>query len=449
MFGFPSTMRVDFVGATALHPELTCTRGSAAWYFDSALQLASVSGNTPRLGAYDFELGTPLGILIEARAITNVCLHCRDLTITHQLAVSSISGAFIDGEAVTSTGGGAGNYIAAESSASIYAMRGGSGTFSGTLTGTQSGATATIGTVTVCWTPTNLTAAKDRTGLDNVASSASSITATGANGTILLARTIASTAYITAAYVKRITGTGGVDMTCDGGTTWTAIDVDTVVSPTGWALVRIPKQTLANPSFGFRLQTSGDAIAVDLVGGNSGFLANQNVICSPILTTTASVTKAADAVLFADIDWFNALEGSWRARCSVPGDPTGASVMPALTFSDATNNNRITCGALDGSGKGGVGIVTGAATQVSLTPGPAYAGGPRVVTVSYKLNFTNAGSDGQKATRDTACTMPAVTQCNLGSLGAGGQQFFGGLELFEYWPRARADGWVIAGSKVS
>lgn len=139
------------------------------------------------------------------------------------------------------------------------------------------------------WTKTNVTAVKDQTGIDGVANSASKITASAGNGTVTQSITLASSARFQTAFVKRITGTGTVNMTMDGGSTWTAVTV------TGsWTRVSIPTQTLANPAIGFQIVTNGDAIAVDFVQNEDGAFAT-----SPIFTTTASVTRAADNIKFS------------------------------------------------------------------------------------------------------------------------------------------------------
>ncbi len=134
------------------------------------------------------------------------------------------------------------------------------------------------------WTPTNIAAAKDQVGVDGAANAASSIAATAGNGTILQAITLASSARYQAAYVKRLAGSGAVKMTMDNGTTWTAITVTA-----SWARVAIPTQTIANPTIGFQIVSSGDAIAVDYVGNENGTFAS-----SAIATTSAAVTRAAD-----------------------------------------------------------------------------------------------------------------------------------------------------------
>lgn len=136
------------------------------------------------------------------------------------------------------------------------------------------------------WTKTNVTAAKDQTGIDGVASSASKIMATAGNGTCLQAVTLASSARYQSVYVKRVTGSGTINMTMDNGATWTAI---TVTSTAAWTRVYIPTQTLANPTVGFRIVTNGDAIAVDFVQNEDG-----TAPTSPIATTTVAVTRNVD-----------------------------------------------------------------------------------------------------------------------------------------------------------
>ena len=136
------------------------------------------------------------------------------------------------------------------------------------------------------WTKSGITAAKDQTGPDGVASSATSLTATGANGTVLQSITLASDALFSSVYVKRITGSGVINMTMDNGATWTVISVTS-----SWTRASIPAQTLANPTVGFRIVTSGDAIAIDFVQTEAAAFAS-----SPIETTTVSVTRASDVV---------------------------------------------------------------------------------------------------------------------------------------------------------
>ena len=143
---------------------------------------------------------------------------------------------------------------------------------------------------TAAWnTKTTVTIAKDQTGVDGAANGASSVLATAGNAVVRQAITLASSLRCQSAYVKRLVGSGVVQMTTDGGSTWTAITVTAA-----WTRVTIPTQTLANPNVGFRLVTNGDKIAVDFVQNENGGFQT-----SAIATTTVAVTREADALSYA------------------------------------------------------------------------------------------------------------------------------------------------------
>ena len=110
------------------------------------------------------------------------------------------------------------------------------------------------------WVKTNVTAAIDQTGIDGYSNVASSILATAANATIIQTITLASSSRITSAFVKRLIGTGTVEMTQNGGTNWTPVTVTA-----DWTRVSLAAATVVNPAVGFRLAVSGDKIAVDFV----------------------------------------------------------------------------------------------------------------------------------------------------------------------------------------
>jgi hypothetical protein len=135
------------------------------------------------------------------------------------------------------------------------------------------------------WTKTNVTAAKDQTGIDGVANAASSLTATADNGTCIQTITLASGSRTASVYLKRITGTGNVQVSLDG-STWSTVDL----SSTEWRRI-VLSGTVTNPVVGIRLATNGDAVAMDFAQVEDGAFAT-----TPILTTTASATRAVDAV---------------------------------------------------------------------------------------------------------------------------------------------------------
>ncbi|NOT08944.1 MAG: hypothetical protein HOP28_12165 [Gemmatimonadales bacterium] len=139
------------------------------------------------------------------------------------------------------------------------------------------------------WTKANCTAAKDQVGADGVVNAASRLTATAANATCLQAITLGSSARWLVARVRRLVGAGTIQMTMDNGATWTAL---AGLMTAGFVRVGIPTQTLANPTVGFRIVTSGDSIAVDFVQ-NEG---SAKFGTSDIPTTTAAVTRNRDAL---------------------------------------------------------------------------------------------------------------------------------------------------------
>ena len=78
------------------------------------------------------------------------------------------------------------------------------------------------------WSGTNVTRAKNAVGADGVASGATTLTATAASGTVLQALSHASQSRVFSAYVRRVTGTGAIQMTTNGGTNWTTVTISSL-----------------------------------------------------------------------------------------------------------------------------------------------------------------------------------------------------------------------------
>jgi len=137
------------------------------------------------------------------------------------------------------------------------------------------------------WVETNCTAAKDQVGEDGVINSASSFLATAANATVLQTLVLANADYAYSVSIKRITGTGNIEVTDDNGGTWT--DIKAYLSTTAWYRHTITRGQ-ANPICGIRIAIDTDKIAVDYNQLEAG-----KVGTSRIATSGATATRATES----------------------------------------------------------------------------------------------------------------------------------------------------------
>lgn len=205
------------------------------------------------------------------------------------------------------------------------------------------------------YTKTNMTCAKTATGMRVDANSASTCTATGANGTALQAIVYASAAANSSFHIKRRTGTGVVEVTRDNGSTWTAITSS--LSSTLWRrvvawdapgcaggnciIVPAMGTTAANPTIGIRIVTSGDAVDLDFAQDEAG--TNPT---SPILTTNAAAPRGAETGYFT-VPAFQAR--SLSARTQSAGYVPTAFQTVVGAWKDNNNTSVIWCGPGTGS----------------------------------------------------------------------------------------------------
>ena len=282
----------------------------------------------------------------------------------------------------------------------------------------------------VAWTASNVTAAKNQTGIDGVASSASLITASADNGTILQAVTSASAARATTAYVKRITGTGVIEMTQNGGTTWAAVTVTSA-----WTRVSIASATVTNPSVGFRIATNGDAIAVDCVQLENGAFAT-----SVIPTTTTALTRNADVASMTGTNfssWYNASEGTvvWESQTA-----QGANAYPWSLFGSSTSNriyaNYLTNQRIQSGIRTNGTFEAAQDTPTNSAPINTFGKG----ATAYKVNDFGFSWNGAAALTDTTLTLPTVQQLDIGNNGTlSGNYINGYIRRIAYYPTRLPD----------
>lgn len=151
------------------------------------------------------------------------------------------------------------------------------------------------------WAKSNATIDSDSVTLpDGRVGTANTMTATAANATLLQSVTSASANRSFSVYIKRKTGSGSVEITTDGGTTWK--DVTAAVT-SSWNAVETVKLAVTDPQAGIRLGTSGDAIHIAFAQLEApaqilSLGAAPLIRTSYIPTTSASVTRNADILLY-------------------------------------------------------------------------------------------------------------------------------------------------------
>lgn len=283
------------------------------------------------------------------------------------------------------------------------------------------------------WTKSNCTAAKDQTGIDGVTNSASSLTATAGNGTCLQTTSVSSSSRRQSAFVKRLIGSGNIDMTTDNGSTWTTLTVTS-----GWTQVQIPTQTLANPTVGFRIVTSGDAVAIDMVQNESAALIDG--MSTPIDTAAAAVTRNIDILTLpiASMPFYNAAQGTlfgeavFTSRAAV-----GAQSLASLN--DATNSNRIAIRNSNTTSLTGI-ISNAASLDANLGNTVAAAGAVNRAAMSFAVNsillsVCGGGNAAASGGSDLSCNIPTITRLEFGGTagGTGNTNTMGYLARVTYW----------------
>jgi hypothetical protein len=149
------------------------------------------------------------------------------------------------------------------------------------------------------WATSDVTCVKDATGIDGSANSASTCTASGGSGAVWQTVTASGT-RATSFFIKRVTGTGTIRVTREGGGGW--IDITSDIS-SSWKRFQpqscgnetrcVQKTGLSsnftNPVIGWEFGTSGDAIAIDFVQDEAKTYAS-----SPIETAASATARAGE-----------------------------------------------------------------------------------------------------------------------------------------------------------
>jgi hypothetical protein len=158
---------------------------------------------------------------------------------------------------------------------------------------------------------------------------------------------------------------------------------------------------------------------------------------SPILTTTAAATRAADVAVMTGANfsnWYNAANGTLFAEASsAPGG--GSAVRRAFVVDDGSTANRMTF-AFAAAMTGANFTSTVASTLVSnifttgaLTPGLNYKFAGAYATDDYSFALSGAAIG-----TDTSGAVPTVNAARIGQ-GSGGEHLNGHVSRIAFFPR--------------
>jgi hypothetical protein len=254
------------------------------------------------------------------------------------------------------------------------------------------------------WSGTTVTTAKNAVGADGVASGATTITATAASGTVLQALSHASQSRVFSAYIRRVTGTGAIQLTTNGGTNWTTVTISSL-----YTQVACAAQTVASGTVGIRLAVSGDVIEVDFTQGEVGPVAT-----SPIATTIATGSRNGEVVTLSGAvsGCIGQTEGTLYAEVDIRNFVTFSRIV---SLSNGTSSNTINLQLfLDGAVKRlRVGLTFLGSGQVDILaamPNPV-----NKIAVGYKENEFAVYLNGTSVGTNSTCNVPAMNKIDLGN----------------------------------
>lgn len=372
---------------------ITFTRASTGWAYNSSGVLTSYATNAPRLD-YDPVALTAKGLLIE-EARTNL-----------------VPGTMTGGWTPLNVGIAAGG----------AAPTGGADAF--TLTGSASGTTNYGANLTA---PVTVTA--------STATTASVFVKAGTAAWFRLILADATTPTIGAqCYFQPSTGTVGTVGTQSGAPTGVSAVSQSVGG--GWYRISLTA-TLGTSTAATMLlrMTSANGTLTD-TGSNTVLLFNPQLevgatASSPILTTTAAATRAADVTVINPLgSWFNATEGTFFVDATTLA-ATGISVVGGVT--DGTFDNTI-YGTLIQSSNSWF-VRTGNVQQAALTGSGTVTGGTAKMALAYAASDFAASCNGGTVLTDTSGTVPTVTLMKIGLApwGSGGNYLNGCMRRVRYY----------------
>lgn len=257
------------------------------------------------------------------------------------------------------------------------------------------------------WVSVGMTEALNAVGIDGVANSASTLTATGTAGsctascTDLQTITLGSSADTYSVWLKRVTGSGTVNITINN---LGAVTPCTLVA-TGFTRCTVTA-TLANPVIGIQMTVVNDVIVADFNQMEPGGFPT-----SPILTTSASATRAAESVALSNqfLNLLSTNQGGtilfYSAGLPSFANQTNATLLGSNAGRELIGQNASVNGVLRGSDNAGANVITATFGSGNLSTTPfkaALSWAP-----SSRVMVGNGGTPTTSATNLAAVAMSA------------------------------------------
>lgn len=269
------------------------------------------------------------------------------------------------------------------------------------------------------WTDTNIT--RDgtlRISPDGTAN-ALRIAASAGNATILNDLALSSAARTFSVWIRRVTGTGNVELTMDGGSTWTAQAITTT-----WT--RFTRTATTTAHVGIRVVASGDEI--EIWGAQ---VEAQAFASSYIPTTVATVARGSDIAVMTGTNfssWYNPSEGT--ILCFHSGRTSGAAGR-AVEINNNSATERIVL-STDSTSATYL-ISDNGSAQVNLARSAFAASIAKRYAAAYSANNFAVSFNGAAALTDNSGTLPTVDRMWVGQTNTG--VFLDStISRIAYWP---------------
>jgi len=257
------------------------------------------------------------------------------------------------------------------------------------------------------WVKTNVTVATNQTIAPDGTLTADQLTASAGNGTVIQdLGAVASAAKTGSLYLKRYTGTGNIEITLNGGSTWTAVTLTNT-----WTRFNLTA-TLADEDFGIRIVTSGDSIFA------WGGMVETGAFMTPYIPTVASqVTRLADSAVMTGVNfssWYRQDEGAFFVEAQIANTGNAVRRLVSVTQSGLTADS-IQMAASAAGNEGYYEVRVTNAVQVSTLNGAISVGQPFKLSLSYKTNDFKFSTNAATVGTDTDGLLPNVARLDIGN----------------------------------